>query len=132
MRLDDLYTNIYQNLVNNEALISLLHGDRIFDYTPDEKTPAPYVVIGDFLERPGRILNDKEREVEFRLHIWTSETGRFKAVEIKNAIIDNMIKSSHEQGQQYFFESFILEHEVQNWCHGVLTLRTYIEKEIDL
>ena len=129
MTLDKLYTDVFKKLVNNIVLIDLLGGEKIYDYTPDESTAAPYIVIGDFVEQSGRLLNDTEREVSIRLHIWTSQYGRFQAIDIKNAIIDEFIKYNNTNEQEYFFVNFILEHEVLDWVHGVLMLKTYIQKE---
>ena len=131
MTLDELYTDVYQRLVNDGELCEVLEGEKIFDYQPDESTAAPYIVIGDFYEQPGRLLNDSERAVELRLHIWTSQFGRFQALDIKNMIIDDFITYNSIDTQEYFFVNFILEHEIKDWVHGVLTLKTYIQKELD-
>ena len=131
MTLDDLYTDVYRHLAENTKLINLLKGEKFFDYQPDESTAAPYVVIGDFYEQGGRLLNDTEREVELRLHIWTSQFGRFQNLDIKNAIVNDFIKYNNPDEQEYFFVNFILEHELKDWVHGVLTLKTFIQKEID-
>ena len=125
MILENLYTDIFQRLSKNEALTSLIGANRIFDYTPDDTVLGPYVVIGDFDETEGRVLNDTEREVNFRLHIWSSAYGRDQVMKIKRAIVEIF---QVQDTQIYFFERFQLVHDVQQWVHGVLSFRTYIKE----
>ena len=75
MKLSDLYRDVYARLTGSEALVTLLGGERVFDYMPGEETPGPYIVIGDTFDSEGRVMSGTERRVEVRLHIWSSYRG---------------------------------------------------------
>ena len=123
MRLAELYRDIYARLTGNDALVTLLGGERVFDYMPDERTPGPYIVIGDTFDTEGRVMSDEERRVEIRLHIWSSYRGRAQVIEIEQAVEAAMESAS----QVYIFESFQILRD-EDWMHGVVVFRTYIER----
>ena len=99
MRLAELYRDIYARLTGNDALVAILGGERVFDYMPDEKTPGPYIVIGDTFDTEGRVINDEERRVEVRLHIWSSYRGRAQVIEIEQAVEAAMEISCYKSQQ---------------------------------
>ena len=121
MRLAELYRDIYARLTGNDALVAILGGEHVFDYMPDEKTPGPYIVIGDTFDTEGRVMSDEERRVEVRLHIWSSYRGRAQVIEIEQAVEAAMDSA----GQVYIFASFQILRD-EDWMHGVIVFRTYI------
>lgn len=123
MKLSVIFEDVYARLTGDSALVALLGGERVFDYMPDEKTPGPYIVIGDSFDTEGRVMSDEERRVEVRLHIWSSYRGRSQVVEIEQAIEAAMLGA----GQVYFFESFQILRD-EDWMHGVVTFRTYLDR----
>ena len=123
MRLSELYRDIYTRLTGNDALVAILGGKRVFDYMPDERTPGPYIVIGDTFDTEGRVMSDEERRVEVRLHIWSSYRGRAQVIEIEQAVEAAM----ESAGQVYIFESFQILRD-EDWMHGVIVFRTYIDR----
>ena len=123
MRLKELYEDVYSRLVNNTQLVEILGGERVFDYMPDEETPGPYIVIGDGFDTEGRVMSDEERRVEIRLHIWSSYRGRAQLIDIEQAVEAAMESAV----QVYFFESFQILRD-EDWMHGVLVFRTYIDR----
>lgn len=123
MRLAELYRDIYARLTGDGALVALLGGERVFDYMPDEKTPGPYIVIGDTFDTEGRVMSDEERRVEVRLHIWSSYRGRAQVIEIEQAVEAAMESAA----RVYIFESFQILRD-EDWMHGVVVFRTYIER----
>lgn len=126
MTLDRLYTEVYRALNENLELIDIVGENGVYDYTPDESVAGPYVVIGDFDVRPGRLLNSKEKEVTFSIHVWSSNYGRFETMDIGN-VVDDGIQAIW--GNVFYFESFQIIHDVEQWVHGILTYKTYIEEE---
>ena len=124
MTLEELYEDIYARLSSSEELTALIGADSIFDYTPDDSVNGPYVVIGDTNEVEGRLLNDEERKVFIRLHVWSSYDGRSEAI----AISREVEKILSEDVNTYIFESLQVLHDAEEWIHGVLVFRTYIEK----
>lgn len=123
MKLKDLYEDIYSRLAGNDALVTLLGGERVFDYMPDEDTPGPYIVIGDTFDTEGRVMSDEERRVEVRLHIWSSYRGRAQLIDIEQAVEAAMDSA----GQVYIFESFQILRD-EDWMHGVVVFRTYLDR----
>lgn len=123
MRLSELYRDIYARLTGNGALVAILGGGRVFDYMPDERTPGPYIVIGDTFDTEGRVMSDEERRVEVRLHIWSSYRGRAQVIEIEQAVEAAM----ESAGQVYIFESFQILRD-EDWMHGIVVFRTYIDR----
>jgi hypothetical protein len=123
VRLKDLYEDIYSRLAGNDALVTLLGGERVFDYMPDEDTPGPYIVIGDTFDTEGRVMSDEERRVEVRLHIWSSYRGRAQLIDIEQAVEAAMDSA----GQVYIFESFQILRD-EDWMHGVVVFRTYLDR----
>ena len=125
MTIEELYEDIYSRLSESEELSALIGEGKIFDYTPysdDEK--GPYVVIGDTNEVEGRLLDDEERKVFVRLHIWSSAEGRKETITISHAVE----KILSQDVNTYIFESVQILHDDEQWIHGILTFRTYIEK----
>ena len=126
MTLTELYADIYRRLSDSEALTALIGAGRIYDYMPDESVAAPYVVIGDTNEVEGRLIADDERKVYIRLHIWSSYRGRKQAIGIERVIESALM----EDENNYIFENFQLLHEDEQWVHGVVVFRTYLEKGV--
>ena len=124
MTLEDLYADIYARLSDNEELSDLIGADRIFDYLPDESVPGPYIVIGDTNEVEGRLLNDEERKVFIRLHVWSSYAGRKETIDISRKVEKILSKDTN----LYIYESLQILHDDEQWVHGILVFRTYIEK----
>ena len=123
MKLAELYRNVYARLTGDDALVALLGGERVFDYMPGEETPGPYIVIGDTFDSEGRVMSDEERRVEVRLHIWSSYRGRAELINIEQAV-----EAAMESAEQvYIFESFQILRD-EDWMHGVLVFRTYIDR----
>lgn len=123
MKLSDLYRDIYARLTGYDALVTLLGGERVFDYMPGEETPGPYIVIGDTFDSEGRVMSDEERRVEIRLHIWSSYRGRAELINIEQAI-----EAAMESAEQvYIFESFQILRD-EDWMHGVIVFRTYFDR----
>ena len=123
MKLSDLYRDIYARLTGYDALVTLLGGERVFDYMPGEETPGPYIVIGDTFDSEGRVMSDEERRVEIRLHIWSSYRGRAELINIEQAVEAAMESADHV----YIFESFQILRD-EDWMHGILVFRTYIDR----
>ena len=123
MKLSDLYRDIYARLTGYDALVTLLGGERVFDYMPGEETPGPYIVIGDTFDSEGRVMSDEERRVEIRLHIWSSYRGRAELINIEQAVEAAMENADHV----YIFESFQILRD-EDWMHGILVFRTYIDR----
>ena len=122
MKLSSLYEDIYARLTGNDALIALLGGERVFDFMPGEETPGPYIVIGDTFDSEGRVMSDEERRVEVRLHIWSSYRGRAQVINIEQAVEASMSGG----GQTYIFESFQIVRD-DDWMHGIVVFRTYLD-----
>ena len=123
MKLSDLYRDIYARLTGSDALVTILGGERVFDYMPGEETPGPYIVIGDTFDTAGRVMADEERRVEVRLHIWSSYRGRAQLIDIEQAVEGAMDGPEHV----YIFESFQILRD-GDWMHGVIVYRTYIDR----
>lgn len=123
MTLEALYEDVYGRLVGHGALTALLKGDGVYDFLPDEEVEGPYIVIGDTHEVEGRTIDDGERKVFVRLHIWSSYRGRREIVRIEREI------EAALAGDTYLFESFQIIRDEDGWMHGIVVLRTYIEKE---
>lgn len=124
MTLAELYRDIYQRLNDSEELKILIGNKRIFDYMPDDSVLGPYIVIGDTNEVEGRLISDTERLVYIRLHIWSSYRGRSQAITIERLIESILMQDKNN----YIFENFQLLHDDEQWVHGVVVFRTYIEK----
>lgn len=123
MRLKQLYEDVYIRLVGHAPLVEILGGERVFDFMPGEDTPGPYIVIGDTFDSEGRVMSDDERRVEIRLHIWSSYSGRAQLIDIEQAV-EGAMESAE---QVYLFESFQILRD-EDWMHGVVVFRTYIDK----
>lgn len=123
MTLEALYEDVYSRLSGNSALMALLKGDGIYDFIPGEQVKGPYIVIGDTHEVEGRTIDAGERKVFVRLHIWSSYRGRREIVRIERAIEVALSDGA------YLFESFQIVHDEDDWMHGIVVLRTYIDKE---
>ena len=124
MTLTELYEDIYQRLTESEALAALIGSKRIYDYLPDESVAGPYVVIGDTNEVEGRLINDDERKVYIRLHIWSSYRGRSQTIAIER-VIESVLMADKNN---YIFDSFQVLRDNEDWVHGVIVFRAYIEK----
>lgn len=124
MTLAELYKDIYRRLNESEELSALIGTKRIYDYMPDDSVAGPYVVIGDTNEVEGRLISDTERKVYIRLHIWSSYRGRSQTISIER-IIESILT---QDKNNYIFENFQLLHDDEQWVHGVVVFRTYIEK----
>ncbi len=127
MTLTELYEDVYRRLSSSPELTLLLGEGRIYDYMLDDSIPGPYVVVGDTNEVEGRLINDDERKVYIRLHIWSSYHGRSQTIAIERVLEDVLMTDKNN----YIFENFQLLHEDEQWIHGVVTFRTYIEKGIE-
>lgn len=123
MTLEALYEDVYSRLAGNSALMALLKGDGIYDFIPGEQVKGPYIVIGDTHEVEGRTIDAGERKVFVRLHIWSSYRGRREIVRIERAIEAALTDGA------YLFESFQIVRDEDDWMHGIVVLRTYIDKE---
>ena len=123
MTLEALYEDVYKKLTEYAPLTALLRGDRVYDFEPDDEVEGPYVVIGDTHETEGRTMADSERKVFVRLHIWSSYHGRREVIRIEREI-ENAL-----EGDQYLHESFQILKSDDSWMHGVVVLRTYIERD---
>ena len=126
MTLEELYEDMYSRLSGSEELSALIGENKIFDYTPYEDVKGPYVVIGDTHEVEGRLLDDEERKVFVRLHVWSSADGRKETITISRAVE----KILSQDVNNYIFESVQILHDDEQWIHGILTFRTYIEKGV--
>lgn len=124
MTLAELYKDIYKRLNESEELSALIGEKRIYDYMPDDSVAGPYVVIGDTNEIEGRLISDTERKVYIRLHIWSSYRGRSQTISIERVIESILTQDKNN----YIFENFQLLHDDEQWVHGVVVFRTYIEK----
>ena len=124
MTLNELYEDVYARLSGSPELTELIGEDRVFDYTPDDSVEGPYVVIGDTNEVEGRLLDDAERKVFVRLHVWSSYGGRKETIRISREVE----KILSQDVNLYIFESLQVLHDYEDWTHGVLVFRTYIEK----
>jgi hypothetical protein len=122
MTLSGLYEDIYRRLIGYSPLTTLLNGDKVYDFEPDEETQGPYIVIGDTHEVEGRVMDGEERKVFVRLHIWSSYQGRKEVIDIERKIEEAM------EGDMYLFESFQVLLDESGWMHGVAVFRTYIER----
>ncbi|MBQ7195900.1 MAG: DUF3168 domain-containing protein [Synergistaceae bacterium] len=126
MTVGDLYGNITKALLDSEKLTVIVGPGGVYDFTPDENTAGPYVVVGEFVEGPGRLVSCEETEVTFTIHVWSSSFGRFETLDIKDVINEILFEM---WGECFWLESFKLIHDVSQWCHGVLTYRTFIKEE---
>ncbi|MDR1943972.1 MAG: DUF3168 domain-containing protein [Synergistaceae bacterium] len=125
MTLSALYEDIYRRLTEYEPLSHLLAGEKVYDFAPDKEAPSPYVVIGDTQEVEGRTMDDTERKVFVRLHIWSAYSGRKEVIGIEREI------EAALEGDQYLFESSLILLDESDWMHGVVVFRTYIERDDD-
>lgn len=123
MTLEVLYEDVYKNLTEHDPLTALLGGKKVFDFEPGEETPGPYIVIGDTNEVEGRTMDDSERKVFVRLHIWSAYQGRKEVSKIERAIETAL------DGDRYFFESSQILRSDDGWMHGVVVFRTFIERD---
>ena len=124
MTLEELYEDLYSRLSGSGELTELIGLDKVFDYVPEDTVEGPYVVIGDTNEVEGRLLNDEERRVYVRLHVWSSYEGRSEAI----AISRKVEKILSNDLNTYIFESLQVLHDDEQWVHAVLVFRTYIER----
>ena len=127
MTLEELYEDLYSRLSGSGELTELIGLGKVFDYVPEDTVEGPYVVIGDTNEVEGRLLNDEERRVYVRLHIWSSYSGRREAIMISREV-ERILT---EDRNTYIFENFQLLHDDEDWVHGILVFRTYIERMSD-
>jgi hypothetical protein len=124
MSLESLHEDVYGRLINHEPLTALLSGEKVYDFLPDEETPGPYIVVGETHETEGRLTADSERTVTVRLHIWSSYRGRKEIIQIEREIENAFEVASSE----YWFESFLILLDQGGWMHGVVVLRTHMDK----
>ena len=126
MTLQELYEDLYARLSENEELTEIMGEGKILDYMPDDSDAIlePYVVIADTNEIEGRLMNDTDRQVTIRLHIWSDYEGRIEVIQIEQAIE----KALETENSGYNFESFEIMRNGKYEEQGVLTLRYYIDR----
>lgn len=81
----ELQHSLYQTLVADAELTSLLGGEKIYDFTP-ERTRPPYITIGMTLEQDWSTSTEEGREHLVTLHSWASNNGRKTVAEISSKI----------------------------------------------
>lgn len=69
---------VYQVLVADSDLETLIGGARIYDHVP-QGTGYPYVTIGENLVRDWSTSSDAGAEHSFAVHIWSRAPGRGEA-----------------------------------------------------
>ena len=81
----ELHQAIYQALIADTALTTLLGSAKIYDHVP-QRTKPPYITIGMTLEREWDTSTEEGREHIITLHSWTENKGRKLAQDIIIAI----------------------------------------------
>ncbi len=80
-----LQSGLYQALVADATLISLLGGSYIHDDTP-QRPQFPYVTISQSLLRDWSTGSEPGHEHVITLHIWSRARGKKQAHDIANAL----------------------------------------------
>lgn len=122
MTLERVHQDMGNRLLAHGPLAALLQGG-VHDREPAAAPVFPYIVLGETRELEGRVLNGCERKVFVSLHIWSDTVQREEAIQI-----ERMVESALESGG-YLFESFEILGIDEGRTHGVLVLRTYIERD---
>lgn len=73
---------IYDALINNADLLTLLGGGKIYDLVPRHTKP-PYITLGITRQQDWSTSTESGHEHLFTLHIWASNQGRKQADEIQ-------------------------------------------------
>lgn len=116
----NLYESLFGALRNDEALSGKVVG--IFDDLPTGQTEGPYLVFGDTNAAEGRNLDDSEKKIFVRVHIWSSYRGRKEVLEVADLLEAAM-------PEEFFFEALeVLRDDESGWWHGVVTLRAYVQR----
>lgn len=117
---NDLYTLLFALLTGDAALSSVITG--VFEEPPAEQK-GPYVVLGDFQQTGGRLLNDSERTGVLTLHIWSSYKGRKEVLQVAG-LVDEALE---ENG--FLFEDLeVFQDDEPGWKHGVSTYKVYYRR----
>lgn len=120
MHADDLFSLLYTLLTGHAALSSVITG--VFEEPPAEQN-GPYVVLGDFQQTGGRLLNDSERTGVLTLHIWSSYKGRKEVLQVAG-LVDEALE---ENG--FLFEDLeVFQDDESGWKHGVSTYKVYYRR----
>jgi len=78
---------IFDTLTGDARLVALLGAPRIYDDVP-QRTPHPYVTIGQSTIRDWSTGTDSGEEHLLTLHVWSRAGGRREAHEIMGALRD--------------------------------------------
>lgn len=87
--LGDIDKALYQSVISDDGLTTLLGGEKFFDNSPPQGTVAPYIHLGDGTENKENVFNSNGNIGATRIHIWAE--SRKKANEIYkhlNRILD--------------------------------------------
>ena len=118
MKLTEVRSTLYSVLTGAEALSNKING--VWDDPPQSVT-APYITIGEDHIVPGRNLDERELRIHIRVHIWSTYQGSAEAYQILNLVLAALPVS-------FQFDDFELLVQ-EGWRHGVISLRTYAERE---
>lgn len=111
---------LFEELYSALSSIGGLTG--VFDLLAPDDQAGPYLIIGQFQELEGRLLNDGERKLVVTLHLWSSYQGKAEVLALCDAV-------DYAMPEHYLFnDMLVLRDDESGWYHGVLTYRVYFER----
>ncbi len=128
----DLQGAIHAALTGHSGILTALGGPNVFDDVP-QRTPFPYVTIGDIETRDWDTQTSTGHEHIVTLHVWSNHHGRKQAqtilAEIDDALDDrNLLLQDHLLVNLHvIFWSALRDLDDQTY-HGIVRLRAVTEK----
>ncbi|MFC8494710.1 DUF3168 domain-containing protein [Streptomyces sp. NPDC057235] len=123
---------VYARLTSDPQLSGAVSG--VYDYVP-EKTPYPFVSIGEAIETPDNTLGSLGRETVITLHVWTRARGHSPGLGIAARITELLdhqpltITGAHHVATRYEFSQTLIDPEPPGDIrHVVLRYRIVTEQ----
>ena len=125
-----LSRDAYAALTDSDPL-SLLVGDRIYDYIPPD-TQYPYIFYGDMEVEPDDTDDTEDNLVQWTLHIYSQYNGNKECYDIVD-VLDNIVRRAgfESDGLVNIDRTFrdVVPDGDGKTRHGIARYRVRIEKE---
>jgi len=85
----DLQQSVYNFLINDAVLLSMLGGQSIYDEVP-QRASFPYITFGRSTVRDWSTGTDAGKEHVITLHVWSKAAGKRETYEIIETICEKL------------------------------------------